>query len=217
MGWQVGGIDFNPNALRLIRDCLARKNHNTQYLFCADVFTYDESALQEKADILASFGFLEHFRNPETILAKWKNVLRDDGLVISIIPNLYSINAPLMKKFDPEFWAQHVQYTPEAMDRFHKEAGLKPVVSAHYTGRYDLDMLTPWDKIYQAINNRILGKLVRYFSFFVIAKLLGLLPKSGSKLANSYIIGVYKKISAVSFASSAAYGCLLPEYMLMLA
>jgi SAM-dependent methyltransferase len=216
MGWRVGGIDFNPAALKLISDCLARNNHDNRYLVCADVFTHDESAFRETADLLASFGFLEHFREPQTILAKWKTVLHEDGLVISIIPNLYSINAPLMRKFDPEFWAQHVQYTPEEMDRFHREAGLQPVVAAHYTGRYDLDMLTPWDKIRKAINNRVAAKLVRYFAYFIVSKLLVLLPAKGNRFVNSYIMGVYRKISTFSFASSAIYNCCCPQYIFML-
>jgi SAM-dependent methyltransferase len=191
LGWEVGGIDFNADALELIRAVLMRDGHGCEDLVHGDAFSYDTSRFDGRYDALLSFGFLEHFRNPEILLAKWKSVLNDGGSVVSIIPNLFSVNSVLMRRFDPEFWAQHVRYSPRDMDRFHGDAGLEPVRKARFCGIYDIHMLIPWARIRQRIGEGFGFKTVKYLSYFGIGKLLGLLPASGLRPFNSFVMGIY--------------------------
>ncbi len=191
LGWEVGGIDFNADGLELIRSYLSKRNYKNTNLVCGDIFTYDTSQFENEYNIMISFGFLEHFKDPQSILLKWKKILHRDGIVISCIPNLFSINVPLMKKYDPEFWEQHIRYSPRDMDQFHVHAGLVPLMKARYLGKYDVNMLIPWGNIMQTINNRFLFKTTRYIAYYGVGKLLGLLPKSNKRLFNSFILGVY--------------------------
>jgi 2-polyprenyl-3-methyl-5-hydroxy-6-metoxy-1,4-benzoquinol methylase len=193
LGWEVGGIDFNADALELIRNYLIQAGHKCEDLVHGDAFTHDTSRFDGRYDLLLSFGFLEHFMNPSALLSKWKSILAARGKVVSIIPNLFSVNSFLMRKFDPAFWAQHVRYSPRDMDRFHAEAGLEPVRKARYCGTYDIHMLIPWARIRQQIGDGIVFKSIKYVSYFGIGKLLGLLPPSGLKPVNSFVMGVYAR------------------------
>jgi 2-polyprenyl-3-methyl-5-hydroxy-6-metoxy-1,4-benzoquinol methylase len=38
LGWEVGGIDFNPVALNLIKTYLIRKGYRSDKLICNDIF-----------------------------------------------------------------------------------------------------------------------------------------------------------------------------------
>ena len=191
-GWDVGGIDFNSNGIELIKTYLSSTSVATE-LISNDIFSCDLDVVKEKYDLLISMGFLEHFKNPQQILIKWKHIVKDDGKIFTLIPNLYSVNACLMKKFDQELWLQHVCYTPFEMDEFHKAAGLVPLVAAHYSGRYDLHMLIPWDKICRKINNRTIFKTVKYFSSYVVENVLKLISDRNNKYFNSFITGVYQR------------------------
>jgi 2-polyprenyl-3-methyl-5-hydroxy-6-metoxy-1,4-benzoquinol methylase len=190
-GWEVGGIDFNSQALDLIRNYLSQKNCETENLICDDVFSYDCSPFENKYDLLVSLGFLEHFMAPQAIMSKWKRILKHDGLVISVIPNLFSINAHIFKRYDPEFWALHMRYSPEDMDQFHKDAGLVPLTKAQYLGGYDIHMLIPWSKIQQMFGNKYLFKITKYIAYYVAGKPLYLLSKSNIRLLKSFVMGVY--------------------------
>jgi 2-polyprenyl-3-methyl-5-hydroxy-6-metoxy-1,4-benzoquinol methylase len=191
LGWDVGGIDFNKEGLNLIENYLSQKSYDHSNLVCGDVFSYDCSRLENKYDLLVSFGFLEHFKTPQIIINRWKKILKNDGMVISMIPNLFNINKYFLKKYPPELWAQHVLYSPQDMDRFHIDAGLKPIKKARYCERYDIHMLTPWNIIEQKIGNKFIFKGIKYFSYYVIGKILGLAPKKNVRLLNSCVTGVY--------------------------
>ncbi len=189
--WEVGGIDFLPESIDILREYLSRERCRVRDLVCGDVLSYDFSSLAGQYDCLVSFGFVEHFTDPGSILNRWKGILRRDGLVITCIPNLFSMNALLLKWLDPDLWAQHVRYAPQDMDRFHAEAGLAPVRPARYLGRYDIHMLVPWDRIKQAVGRRWIFRMIKNLAYFGIGIPLSALPKSGLRLVNAVVMGVY--------------------------
>jgi SAM-dependent methyltransferase len=191
LGWEVGGIDFNAEALRLIQDYLAQKNYDNKNLVCGDILSYDCSQFHNKYDLLVSFGVLEHFRDPQPIMFKWKRILSRDGIVITYLPNLFSINAFLMRKYAPDVWAQHHPFSPQDMDQFHIDAGLVPLRGAQYVGPYDINMLVPWSSLQHLISNRFVFKTLKCFAYYGVGKVLRLLPNSNMKLLNSFLLGVY--------------------------
>jgi 2-polyprenyl-3-methyl-5-hydroxy-6-metoxy-1,4-benzoquinol methylase len=190
LGWEVGGIDFNSESLSLINNYLAAKGRDTSGLVNGDVFSFDISTLQGKYDLLFSFGFLEHFGDPCAILERWKKILKPGGMIVSVIPNLFSVNGRLLRKYDPEFWDQHYTYNTQDMDRFHTGAGLEPISKARFFGRYDIHMLIPWGKIAQAMNDMIVFKAVKYFVYYAVGYPLKLVP-AGSRTISPVILGVY--------------------------
>lgn len=193
LGWEVSGVDFNQKALASLRSFLDSKKYNSGSLINADIFQYDCDHLSETQDILVSFGFLEHFKEPAKILEKWIQVLKPGGLVISIIPNLFSFNAAIFKRFDPDFWDMHIAYSPESLEAFHTSIGLTPLKTADYTGKYNIHMLIPWEKIENKIQNRSIFKTIKYTANYGLGNLLQLLPSHGLRSVNPIIMGVYLK------------------------
>jgi len=190
-GWEVSGIDFNKKAIESLKNYLQNKGVKFGHLIFKDVFDYDCTLLANKYDFLVSFGFLEHFRNPENILRRWCVILKPGGRVISVIPNLMSLNAKLLKRYNFQLWRKHIIITPLQFDRMHLDAGLRIIRPAIYTGGYDLDMLIPWNKIREKYPLFIL-KLLRYFGTF-IAYYFKIFFKDNHRLINPIIYGVYEK------------------------
>lgn len=192
LGWEIGGIDFNKEALLPLKKFAGDVGVQNNHLVNGDVFSYDIDSIDKKYDLLVSFGFMEHFRNPAEILTQWKAVLKPGGKVITSIPNLLSINAYFFEKYDPEFWKQHEPFSREQLDSFHISAGLSPVSKSEYIGKFDLHSLIPWDKIETKLANRNLFKLVKYAAYFGVHLPLQLLPAQGIKSVNKNILAVYE-------------------------
>lgn len=193
LGWAVGAIDFNIGALDLTKNFVEENNLSSTEFVYGDATTYDCSVLPSDYDLIYSGGFLEHFENPTAILLNWKALLKTNGLVISVIPNLQMFNALAMRVFDNAYWRQHVAYTPEQIDNIHQSAGLVPVRPAVYAGRYDMFMLTPWGKIEAALRLPIVSKILLKLAKFCLDYPLKRLPDHGYKYFSSYIVGVYCK------------------------
>jgi len=191
-GWRVGGIDYCSEGIDLIKRYLKDSGYSAGTFYDADLFTFDWSLIRESIDVIVSFGFLEHFTNSDEVLTKACIALRPGGTVISQIPNLFSFNAKLLRRFDRNLWDQHVPYTKEQFDEIHKKAGLQVLTPAHYGGGYDQFMLIPWTKIQDRLP-RILFKILRYMTSFILQPLMRLLPKTGSRIYCASIIGVYRK------------------------
>lgn len=187
--WEVSGIDFNNKSIDILEYFLEREERKIGEFICDDIFDYDCSPLADKYDIIISSGFLEHFNNPEDIIKKWRVILKPGGRIISMIPNLLSTNAKLLKKYDNKIWDIHVVYDPEQLDEMHINAGLKIHKSATYCGGYDVNMLIPWDKIKEN-NSLYVFKLLKYFGSF-IGYFANVLCKNDSKRVNPIIYGVY--------------------------
>ena len=192
-GWTVGGIDFLAPSLQSIKKFLTDRQLKTNYFIQGDLFTANLDAAEKSADLIISAGLLEHFKDPAPLLERWSSVLKDDGLVVSAIPNLLSVNAKIFAKYDPEFYAQHVVFSPADMDAFHERAGLLPVRPAAYVGSYDIHMLIPWDKFEQQFPHPQLYRLFKLSTTFGIGKPLQMLPLAPSKTLSPSILGVYAK------------------------
>jgi SAM-dependent methyltransferase len=193
LNWEVSGIDYQSTSLSLLEKCLHRNDIEPGILIHGDVFEYDPTTLYNSFDLMMSYGFFEHFKNPTYILKRWSPILKEGGFIITEIPNLFSFNAWFLKKCDKQTWDNHIAYTPNQIDQFHIDAGLEIVEKAFYTGGYDVNMLFPWDKVMEKIDNKIIYKLTRYFSYFCVDKFLNLLPKNNKKFYNPLIVGVYQR------------------------
>jgi SAM-dependent methyltransferase len=197
-GWTVGGIDFSAPGLNFLKAFLGRHSLAQGPLIQGDVFKADTSAVRGTVDCLVSVGFLEHFERPAPLLQKWAEVLKPDGIVVSAIPNLESVNARIFERYDPAFWKQHVVYGPQAMDAFHEEAGLVPVRRAAYKGRYDIHMLIPWEHVAAKFPHPQLYRAFKLATYFGIGQPLARLPIRPGRRLSPYILGVYRKKAATN-------------------
>jgi SAM-dependent methyltransferase len=85
-------------------------------------------------DVVASFGFVDHFDEPEVAVARHLDVTRDGGLVVISVPNHFGWNGNILKAIDPEKWQQHNGMSlPDLISAF-KSAGCNDVLFSAYIG-----------------------------------------------------------------------------------
>lgn len=61
---------------------------------------FSTSHIDEKYDIVMSLGFIEHFKDPISILDKHLSILKEEGFLIIGVPNFTGINRYLQKNID---------------------------------------------------------------------------------------------------------------------
>jgi len=85
MGGKVVSLDYSSESLRLIRDGL--KPEDNVYPCCGDAFSLPFP--DETFDVVFHQGLLEHFRNPDDLIAENVRVLKKGGLLLVDVPQKY--------------------------------------------------------------------------------------------------------------------------------
>lgn len=118
LGWQVFGIEPDPAAAQA-----ARQAHGV------DVFagTLEAARLPaESFDAVTLHHVIEHVPDPEALLAECRRVLKKDGRLVVMTPNLAGLGHRLFSKnwfaLDPP---RHLLlFTPQALSRLARRSGL---------------------------------------------------------------------------------------------
>lgn len=124
-GCKVAGLDYSKKGCLRARAMLKREGlfgdimHRD--LFCK------KSRDKQKYDFAVSFGLIEHFDKPEKALKAMKVFLKTDGLIFTIIPNMYGINGILQKYYSTRIYLLHRKINKNKLAKIHRKAGLKPI------------------------------------------------------------------------------------------
>lgn len=190
LGWNVSGIDFQLKSIDNLMMKLQEPRYKVGKIIHADALTYDLESIHGTFDVLASFGFFEHFANPDILLKKWIYLLKSGGKVITAIPNLQSINALILSIYNKSLWNKHKSITPGELDHMHESIGLSVYSPAKYCGRFELDMLIPWESV-SSYYPYLMTKLLRYLGSFLITPIFRLLSPLYPKYLCPIIYGSY--------------------------
>lgn len=82
-GYRIHGIDYS-NAIDLLYENFRFNNITAYKIYEIDFMDWCPT---EKYDIVCSFGFIEHFRNPEKVIQKHIDLLKPEGTLIIGLPN----------------------------------------------------------------------------------------------------------------------------------
>jgi 2-polyprenyl-3-methyl-5-hydroxy-6-metoxy-1,4-benzoquinol methylase len=92
-GFEPYGVEYTKIGVDLNREVFLAHGIDPDNVIHDDFLSEE---LQQKYkgyfDVVISRGFIEHFTNPEPIVSKHLNLLRNDGLLIISIPNVRGIN-----------------------------------------------------------------------------------------------------------------------------
>ncbi|MBI4789820.1 MAG: class I SAM-dependent methyltransferase [Chloroflexi bacterium] len=94
MGCQVAGCDLSPTGLSKTHQNLALTGVAAD-LYAGDILTLDIPS--HAFDLVLSLGVVEHFADPEPVLARHVELLRVGGLLVLEVPNLTGLNYWLMR------------------------------------------------------------------------------------------------------------------------
>ena len=158
-------------------------------VFERDLFS-DNSDLPQ-FDIVYSLGFIEHFDEPEKVVAKHLDLLKPGGILLLGVPNYAGIYQPVLKRLAPSIAQTHNMQIMniENWKIFEEKYSLQPVFKGYIGGFEPLNM--------KKIEIRTPSNRVIYFFTRVLMVMfsfrMGFLRKFNSKFWSGYLIGIYRK------------------------
>lgn len=102
-GYRVGGIDWGPGLPRL-RGLLEGEGAEVVDLIQADFLQFRNTS---RYDVVASFGFVEHFSDSADAVRKQLSLVNDGGFGVVEIPNLAGLMGALRAVADPQDFSRH--------------------------------------------------------------------------------------------------------------
>ena len=119
----VSGLDYSKDGCLLSKKILKFYKVNGD-IYCTDLFK-PPAFLKKKYDYVVSFGLVEHYENTADCLKHCSKFLKDDGVMITFIPNMYGIPGFLQKLVDKEVFNVHIPLSKEDLEKEHQKAGLE--------------------------------------------------------------------------------------------
>lgn len=180
----VTGIDYSEEGVLLARQQLlhagvAGKIHH------ADIFAVNCDEIGT-FDLVYSLGVIEHFENTDEVVNILIRFVKQHGLLLAEVPNLFSIHGLAMRLYQPEVYSRHRVLRCNQLQEVYERNGLEDVnvsilglasigiVSWGVAPRYpNLEfMFRPLIRIAQEVFQRTVGKLkiykgIRLFAPFV--------------------------------------------------
>lgn len=193
LGFDVTGLDYSELGCESERKVL--KNSGVRGdIMCADFFAPPAEAV-EKFDVVSSFGVVEHFVPTEGCLKAFARFLKQNGRILTVIPNVQGSIGFLMKLTNRPFYDKHVSLSPKTLAAAHEKAGFE-VLSSKYvmSNNFYVPNTTGLDQnaISTKVKNAVLQNLGR-FSLVTLALGEKIDLKLTSKLFSPYIICVGRK------------------------
>jgi 2-polyprenyl-3-methyl-5-hydroxy-6-metoxy-1,4-benzoquinol methylase len=136
---QVSGLDYSEIGCKICEENLKMLGTNFDEIICEDIFKWHSV---KKYDIIISFGVIEHFENPEEILKIIYSHINENGIIITVVPNLLGIGGKLTRIFLPDVYRIHKIISKDYLKELHETTGYE-CLKNDYTGFF-YPMLIPW-------------------------------------------------------------------------
>jgi SAM-dependent methyltransferase len=191
---EVWGIDYSKTGVDLVRVNLKTQNVNGKIIL-GDIFT-NKDLPNKYFDIVYSYGFIEHFSNPQKVLNRMTQLLNRGGVIITLIPNLQGFIGWLHRIVDADVYNKHVVITPKKLDEAHIDCGLETAKQASYFGIFSIGVVN-FNRVRKSFSHtidRLLWFLIQATQQLVCFpfRLFGI--EFESRLLSPYIIGAYKHL-----------------------
>lgn len=193
-GYIVSGLDYSDVGCKLARENLRILNLKYDEILCLDLFDWKGD---KKYDIIFSYGVIEHFEEPEVVIRIFREHLNNDGVIITLIPNLCGLMGALSKLFVPEIYKIHKVISLEELTELHLKNGFNDI-KTNYAGMFLLSVI-PWERSEHFLFKA--GSLQRSLNLFLIKlfnklitmidRFLGLQVRS--RYFSPYIISIMRK------------------------
>lgn len=126
----VTAVDFSPVGIEATRLLFGQYGIQGEAVH-ADMFSWDIEP--GSFDVVTHWGLLEHFTDPEPVLAASARVVRKDGWVVFTMPNMMAAGASLWRRYAPENYSKHVLHSDKDVADACARVGLQ-LKSVFYSG-----------------------------------------------------------------------------------
>ncbi len=195
-GLSISGIDYSEIGCQLAEKNLQMLNIPYEDIFCRDLFAPNATE-GKKYDIVFSYGVIEHFDQPENVVKILSGFTNDNGLIITLVPNLTGLAGLMTKRYMPDVYAIHNVFDASMLRKIHDENKLE-ILANGYAGMFSIGVM-PLHKANKGILKKAsIGRSVSMFilkSYDKIATtLFKLLPiRISSRFLSPYVICVARK------------------------
>lgn len=110
LGLTPFGLEYTEAGVRAQRALYRKFGLSEDCVMPGDLFDDAWRARHaESFDVVASFGLIEHFGDPQPVLARHLELLRPGGLLVVTVPNLseHTLYGWLVRRFNPGVYALH--------------------------------------------------------------------------------------------------------------
>lgn len=180
-GYFPEGIDFVEDRKNICSKILEKNGLKKYKIYNEDFLKWKS---KKKYGLVSSFGFIEHFKNPEKIVKKHIDLLEKNGKLIIEVPNFSGLRYLIAKNTDSENLARH---NLEVMNLgFYKKIAEKYNLKIDYLGYYGR-----FEYTWLNYNPSIFQKLF-YYPFKIISKFTFDYPFK-NKFLSGWIIFIAEK------------------------
>lgn len=107
-GFEPFGVEYSKDGVKIAKENFLKNNINPENIIEADFFdTKFQEKYREKFDLVFSRGFIEHYDDVKSVVAKHLNLAKSGGFIIVSIPNLSGINNLLARFFNVDSYRLH--------------------------------------------------------------------------------------------------------------
>lgn len=124
-GFKVYGIDYSEIGCQQAMQVLSKEGVEGE-IVCADFFSPPEWMIGE-FDVVISFGVLEHFEDTEGCILAFSKFLKQEGIMITNIPNLMGLLGLIQKLMNRNVFNIHVPLSLGEVLEAHQKSMLEPV------------------------------------------------------------------------------------------
>lgn len=190
-GYKVYGIE------KFKQGCEQTKNNLKKAKIQSKIYQYDffdkkfQNKFRNKFDVILDYGFIEHFNNTKEIIEYYWNLLKKDGVIISVVPNYQYLNKLLAYIINKkELYSHNLNILEKnKFQSLFNDQGFKKKC-CEYIGTFYCDYQS--NNLLFFTKNRVLQTGIGGFQK-TINKLLKILPRFESRLISPHIIYMGKK------------------------
>jgi ubiquinone/menaquinone biosynthesis C-methylase UbiE len=123
-GAEVWTLDYSEESLRLMNESLVQPIH----IVCGDALALPVAS--ESFDLVFHQGLLEHFRNPEALLAENYRILKPGGLILVDVPqrfHYYTLAKHLLMFIDRWFAGWETEFSARDLEKLVVDQGFEVI------------------------------------------------------------------------------------------
>lgn len=183
------GVDFSELGCQLAQRNLALAGVEGT-IVCEDMFAFIKTHKKE-FDFVYSMGLIEHFTEPQAILAEMRTLLKPMGTMLTVMPNLRGMYTPIARVASPKLLATHQVITPPELNTALRNVGFHVTEFGYTGGPLKLSVVdySPWRAVIGKWGHEVLCKCIN-LTDIVIGNLLAGMRIPNQQLTSPYVYAI---------------------------